>query len=327
MQTPKAFLAFFAFCIALDFVTPAYPQAYPSRPITMVIPFPAGGPLDTIGRVMAEAMRGSLGQPVIIENVTGAAGSLGVGRVARAGADGYTLCLGIWSTHVVNGAIYALSYDVLNDFEPVALLTSVPLLIVAGKAMPANDLKGLIAWLKANPDKASWGTQGKGGPSHIGGVFFQNMTGTRYQFVPYRGLAPAMQDLVAGQIDLLLAPPDTSLPHLRAGSIKAFAVTANSRLASAPDIPTVDETGLPGFYLSIWTAIWAPKGTSKDIIGKLNSAVVDALADLAVRSRLADAGVEIFPREQQTSEALHAYQKAEIEKWWPIIKAANIKPE
>jgi tripartite-type tricarboxylate transporter receptor subunit TctC len=327
MQTPKALFAILAVVTALDLVTPAHPQDYPLRPISMVIPFPAGGPLDTIGRIMAEAMRGSLGQPVIIENVTGAAGSLGVGRVARAAADGHTLCLGIWSTHVVNGAIYALPYDMLNDFEPVALLTSVPLLILARKAMPGNDLNGLIAWLKANPDTASWGTQGAGGPSHIGGVFFEHMTGARYQFVPYRGLAHAIQDLVAGQIDILLAPPDTSLPHLRAGTIKAYAVTAESRLATVPDIPTVDEAGLPGFYFSIWTAIWAPKRTPKHVIGKLNAAVMDGLANPAVRSRLADAGVEIFPREQQTPAALAAYQKAEIEKWWPIIKAANIKPE
>jgi tripartite-type tricarboxylate transporter receptor subunit TctC len=293
----------------------------------MVVPFPAGGPLDAIGRIIAEPMRGSLGQPVIIENVSGAAGSLGVGRVARASPDGYTLSLGIWSTHVVNGAVLTLPYDVLNDFEPVALLTTVPLLIVASRTMPADDLKGLIGWLKGNPDKASWGTQGVGGPSHIGGIFFQNMTDTRVRFVPYRGLAPAMQDLVARQIDLLLAPPDSSRSPLSAGAIKAFAVTARSRLATAPDIPTVDEAGLPGFYFSIWTAIWAPKGTSKDVIGRLNAAVVDALANPAARSRLADAGVEIFPRDQQAPEALHAFHNAEIDKWWPIIKAANIKPD
>ena len=308
-------------------LTPASAQDYPTRPITMVVPFPAGGPLDAIGRIIAEPMRGSLGQPVIIENVSGAAGSLGVGRVARAAADGYTLSLGIWSTHVVNGAVYALPYDVLHDFEPVALLTTVPLLIVARKSMPANDLKDLVAWLRANQAKATWGTQGVGAPSHIGGVFFQNITGTNLRFVPYRGLAPAMQDLVAEQIDALLAPPDTALPQLRAGRIKVYAVTAASRLTTAPDIPTVDEAGLPGFYFSIWTAIWAPKGTATDIIGKLNAAVVTALANPAARSRLADAGVEIFPREQQTPEALRAFHKAEVDKWWPIIKAANIKPD
>jgi tripartite-type tricarboxylate transporter receptor subunit TctC len=327
MQTPKALFVAFAFLAALDQAAPAYSQTYPSRPITMVVPFPAGGPLDAIGRILAEPMRESLGQPVIIENVSGAAGNLGVGRVARAAADGYTLSLGIWSTHVVNGAVYALPYDVLHDFEPVALLTTVPLLIVARKSMPADDLKGLIAWLRANKARATWGTQGVGSPSHIGGVFFQNITGTSLRFVPYRGMAPAMQDLVAEQIDALLAPPDTALPQLRAGRIKVYAVTAAGRLATAPDIPTVDEAGLPRFYFSIWTAIWAPKGTSKDVIGKLNAAVVDALANPAARSRLADAGVEIFPREQQTPEALRAFHKAEIDKWWPIIKAANIKPD
>jgi tripartite-type tricarboxylate transporter receptor subunit TctC len=253
--------------------------------------------------------------------------AIGVGRVARSGADGYTLSLGIWSTHVVNGAIYALSYDVLNDFEPVALLTSVPLVIIAKKTMPANDLNGLITWFEGPPGQGVVGNPGRGWSSHIGGAFFQNMTGTRFQFVPYRGLAPAMQDLVAEQIDILLAPPDTSLPHLRAGKIKAYAVTAKARLAAAPDIPTVDEAGLPAFCFSIWTAIWAPKRTPKDIIATLNAAVVDALANPAVRSRLADAGVAIFPPEQQTPEALRAYQKAEIEKWRPIIKTANIKAE
>jgi tripartite-type tricarboxylate transporter receptor subunit TctC len=327
MQTPSALLAAFAFLAVLAQAAPAHSQTYPSRPITMVVPFPAGGPLDAIGRIIAEPMRASLGQPVIVENVSGAAGSLGVGRVARAAADGYTLSLGIWSTHVVNSAVYALPYDVLHDFEPVALLTTVPLLVVARKSMPANDLKDLVTWLRANQARATWGTQGVGSPSHIGGVFFQNSTGTSVRFVPYRGLAPAMQDLVAEQIDALVAPPDTALPQLRAGRIKVYAVTAASRLATAPDIPTVDEAGLPGFYFSIWTAVWAPKGTATDVIGKLNAAIVAALANPAARSRLADAGVEIFPPEQQTPEALRAFHKTEIDKWWPIIKAANIAPD
>jgi tripartite-type tricarboxylate transporter receptor subunit TctC len=260
-------------------------QSYPSRPITMIVPFAAGGTADVIGRIVAERMRVTLGQPVIIEAVSGAGGSVGVGRVARAAPDGYTLSFGIWNTHVVNGAIYPLAYDVLRDFAPIALLASAPDVIVAKNAMPANDLMGLIAWLKANPDKASWGTQGAGGPSHIGGVFFQNVTGTRFGFVPYRGIAPAMQDLVAGQIDILLPAPDVALPQVRAGKIKAFAITAKTRLPQAPDIPTVDEAGLPGFYISVWSALWAPKGTPKDIITKLNAGVVDAMADPAVRSR------------------------------------------
>jgi tripartite-type tricarboxylate transporter receptor subunit TctC len=300
-------------------------QPYPSRPITIIVPFAAGGPTDVIARTMAQHMRTSLGQNVIVENVAGANGNIGVGRVARAAPDGYTISIGHWSTHVVNGAVYPLPYDLLKDFEPISLIATNSYLIVAKNAVPANDLKSFIAWLKANPDKASEGTAGPGSPQHVSGVFFQNATGTRFQFVPYRGAAPAMQDLLAGQIDMIIDDPTNSLPQVRAGKIKAFAVTARSRLAAAPDIPTVDEAGLPGFYFSRWHALWAPRGTPKDVIAKLNTAVVGALADPAVRSRLADLGQEIFPREQQTPQALGAYHKAEIEKWWPMIKAAGIK--
>ena len=300
-------------------------QTYPSRSITMVVPFAAGGPVDTLARIVAERMRTSLGQPVVIENVTGAGGSIGAGRVARAVPDGYTLIIGIWTTHVVNGAIYALQYDVLNDFEPIALLANNPQVIVAKKSMPANDLKGLIAWLKANPDKASAGTAGVGSPQHVLGIFFQSATGTRFQFVHYRGGGPATQDLVAGQIDIIVADQVTALPQILSGNIKAYAVTNKNRLAAAPDIPTVDEAGLPEFYTTVWNAIWAPKGTPKNIIGKLNVAVVDGLSDSAVRRRLADLGQQIVPRDHQTPEALAAFHKAEIEKWWPIIKAAGIK--
>jgi tripartite-type tricarboxylate transporter receptor subunit TctC len=305
----------------------AWAQTYPTRPVTIVVPYAAGGPTDVIGRILAERMRATLGQTVIIENVTGANGTIGVGRVARATPDGYTISIGHWSTHVVNGAIYQLQYDLLNDFEPISLIASNSYVIVAKNAVPANDLKGFITWLKANPDKASEGTAGAGSPQHIGGVFFQKATGTSFQFVPYRGAAPAMQDLLAGQIDMIIDDPTDALPYIRAGGIKAFAVTAKTRLAAAPDIPTVDEAGLPGFYFSRWHGLWVPKGTPKDIVGKLNAAVVDALADPAVRTRLADLGQEIFPREQQTPGALGSFQKAEIDKWWPIIKAAGIKGE
>jgi len=300
-------------------------QTYPTRPITLVVPFAAGGALDVIGRILTPKMRASLGQTIIIENVTGASGSLGVGRVARAAPDGYTLVIGAWDTHVGNGAVYALKYDVLNDFEPVSLVATQPFLIVAKKAMPADDLKGLIAWLKVNPGKASARTAGVGAADHVGGALFQTDTGTRFQFVPYRGGGPAVQDLIAGQIDIMVESPTITLPQVRTGQLKAFAVAAKSRLAEAPEIPTVDEAGLPGFYVTFWVGLWAPKGTPKDFIAKLNSAAGAALADATVRMRLAELGFEIFPRDQQTPEALAALQKAEIEKWWPIIKAAGIK--
>jgi tripartite-type tricarboxylate transporter receptor subunit TctC len=305
----------------------AIAQAFPTRPVTIVVPFAAGGPIDALVRVLAESMRGALGQPLIIENVSGAAGNIGVGRVARASPDGYTLVTGFWGTHVVNGAIYALPYDVANDFEPVLLMSRNAQIIVARKTMPANDLSGLIAWLKANPDVAAAGTSGAGSPQHVFGVFFQNTTGTHFRFVPYRGAAPTMQDLVGGQIDLMFADQTTSLPQIRSGNIKAYAVTGNGRLTAAPEIPTVDEAGLPGFYCSVWSALFAPKGTPKDIIARLNAAAVGALAEPAVRERLAELGQQIVPREEQTPEALDALQRAEIEKWWPIIKAAGIRAE
>jgi tripartite-type tricarboxylate transporter receptor subunit TctC len=302
-------------------------QAYPTRPMTMIVPYAAGGPTDTIARIMAERMRTSLGQIVLVENVTGAAGSIGVGRAARAAPDGYTISIGHWGTHVVNGAIYELPYHVFNDFEPVSLIATNPQIIVARKGVPANDLKELIAWLKANSAKATQGTAGHGSGSHVSGVFFQHLTSTRFQFVPYRGAGPAMQDLVAGQIDLMIDQAGNSLPQVRAGTIKAYAVTEKARLTAAPEIPTAAEAGIAGLEISIWHALWMPKGTPKEIIAKLNAAVVDALADAGVRKRLGDLGQEIPTREQQNPGTLAAYHKAEIEKWWPVLKAANIKGE
>jgi tripartite-type tricarboxylate transporter receptor subunit TctC len=303
----------------------AQAQVYPSRPITIVVPFPAGGPSDVVGRILAEHMRGTLGQPLIIENVPGAAGSIGTGRVARATPDGHTLVLGYWGTHVVNGAIYKLPYDVVKDFEPVALLPGQPLLIASKKAIPANDLKQLIAWLKSNPDKATQGTAGPGSIAHVAGLFFQKLTGTQFQFAPYRGVAPVMQDLVAGHIDIAFAAPVAAMPQVRAGLIKAYAVTAKRRLASASEVPTVDEAGVPGLHISLWQGLWAPKGTSRDLNTKLNNAVVLALTDPAVRQKLVDQGFDIPPREQLSPDALAVHQKSEIDKWWPILKAANVK--
>jgi len=301
-------------------------QVYPARPVTMVVPFAAGGSSDTIGRIMADGMRGPLGQSVIIENVGGASGNIGVGRVARAAPDGYTLILGSWPMHVLNAAIFALPYDPQNDFEPVSLIAAQPLLVIGKKALPPKDLMDLIAWLKASPYTATQATAGAGGASHVAGVFFQKATGTRFQFVPYRGSGPGMQDLLAGQIDMMIDLAASSTPQVRAGTVKA-AITAKSRSAAAPDVPTVDEAGLPGFHVLSWHAIWVPKATPKSVIAKLNTAVVETLADPAVRKRLADVGQEIFPREQQTPEALGAYQSTETEKWWPIIRDANIKAE
>jgi len=302
-------------------------QAFPTRPVTMVVPFPAAGPADVLARVLSERMRVALGQSVIVENLAGAAGSIAVGRVARAAPDGYTVILGNLGTHVFNGAIYALGYDLVNDFEAVALLPSNNQLIIASNATPANDLRELIAWVKSNPDKVTGGTAGPGSPSHITALYFQNTIGVRFQLVPYRGTPQVIQDLVAGQVDIVFDQVSSSLQQVRAGTIKAFAVTARSRLAAAPEIPSVDEAGLPGFYTTFWFGLWAPKGTPGGIVERLNAALVDTLADATVQSRLRDLGSEIPPREQQTPQALAGLQKAEIAKWWPIIKAANIRAE
>jgi tripartite-type tricarboxylate transporter receptor subunit TctC len=302
-------------------------QAYPTKPITIVVPFAAGGPSDAMARILGDRMKATLGQSFVIENVTGAGGSIGVGRAVRAPADGYTISFGHLGTHVANQAIYPLQYDMLADLDPVVLLPSNPMVMVSRNSLPAKSLQELLTWLKANPDKATAGTAGAGSGSHIGGVYLQNLTGLRLQFVPYRGTAPALTDLVAGQIDIIVDQASNSMQQIRTGSIRAYAVTDRKRLSAAPDIPTVDEAGLPGFYMTLWNGLWAPKGTPKEAVNRLNAAVVEALADPAVKQRLVDLGLEIPERDQLTPEALGAWHKAEAGKWGPIIKAANIKPE
>ena len=300
-------------------------QTWPSRPVTVIVPFPAGGATDTLTRYLAEQMRPILGQAIVIENVGGAAGSLGVGRAVRSAADGYTLSIGTSTTHMLIGGLYTLQFDLLRDLEPVILIGSEPLLIVGKKSFPADDLKGLIAWLKANPDKASVGIAGVGATGHLTGISSQRETGTKFQFVPYRGNGPAMQDLLSGQIDFMIEPASNFRSLLGAGSVKPFAISGKTRLKSSPDIPTADEAGLPGFFGSLWYGLWVPKDTPKEITAKLNAAMVQVLAEPAVKQRFEELGIEITPLAQQSPEALRAYQKLEADRWWPIIKASNIK--
>jgi tripartite-type tricarboxylate transporter receptor subunit TctC len=317
----------FAALLGLGWIGLAAAQNYPARAITMIVPFPAGGATDTLARFLAEKMRGILGQPVIIENIAGAAGSIGVGRAVRSAADGYTLSIGTSTTHVLTGGLYALSFDLLRDLEPIIQIGSEPLLIVGRKNLPADDLKGLIAWLKANPDKASVGIAGVGAVGQLTGISFQKETGTKFQFVPYRGNAPAMQDLLAEQIDFMIEPSSNFKSLVAALSVKPFAITGRTRLKSSPDIPTADEAGLSGFFASLWYGLWVPKDTPKDVIAKLNATMVQALADPSVQKRFEELGIEITPLVQQSPEALRAFQKAETERWWPIIRAANLKGE
>ena len=302
----------------------AQAETYPTRPITMIVTYAVGANTDAVGRLLAQRMTTSLGRPLIVENVGGANGSIGAARVARAKADGYTILLGGQDTHVINGALYSLQYDVLKDFAPILPLVRGSYVLMARNAMPGKDVPELIAWLKANPNKASAGINSSS--AHLLMALFQKETATRFAFVPYRGGSLSIQDLVAGQNDLGFYAP-FQLPLVRAGSIKAYAVTSDTRLVLAPDIPTFAEIGLPALSYFFWNGLFAPKGTPADIVGKLNAAAVEALADPAVRSRLVDLGNEIFPRERQTPEALAALQRADAEKWWPIIKEFGIKAE
>ncbi|KWV57367.1 hypothetical protein AS156_39325 [Bradyrhizobium macuxiense] len=300
-------------------------EKYPSHPITIVVPFAAGGPSDAMARILGERMKQSLGEVFLIENVTGAGGSIGVGRAARAAPDGYTVSFGHLGTHVANGAIYKLGYDLVDDLEPVVLLPSNPMIIVSKNAVPAKSLKELLAWLKSRPEPPTAGTAGAGSGSHIAGLYFENVSGIKLQFVPYRGTGPALNDLVAGQIDIIIDQTSNSINQVRAGTIRAYAVTDSKRVENAPDIPTVDEAGLPGLHMTLWSGLWVPKGTPKEIVAQLNAAAIEAMSDPAVQKQLENLGLQMPPKDQLTPEALGAWQKAEIAKWWPMIKAANVK--
>jgi tripartite-type tricarboxylate transporter receptor subunit TctC len=305
----------------------AVAQTFPAKPITVVVPFSAGGPTDTLARVLAERMRTALGQPVLVDNTTGAGGSIGVGKVVRAPADGYMLSIGHWGTHVVNGVYYTLPYNLQTDLDPVAMITTNPQLVISRNAVPATTLKELVAWTKANQDKVLMGTGGLGGASQMAAVYFGNLIGVKFQFVAYRGGAPALQGMLANEFDLYFPQVGSGITLVRAGRVRAYAVTSKNRQAAAPEIPSVDEAGLPGFHTAVWHGYWVPKGTPKDVVARLNAAIVESLTDPVVSKRFADLGQEIVPREQQTPAGLAQHHKAEIEKWWPIIRAAGLKAE
>ena len=324
----KALLVTCGLAVTLAASAAVTAQSYPSsRPITLVVPFSAGGPTDTLARIMSEPMRKALNQIVVVENTTGAGGTIGSARVARAAPDGYVLVIGHWGTHVVNGAYYALPFDLLNDFAQVAMIATNPQMIVSRLGVPAKDLKELNAWITANRDTVRIGTGGVGGASHMAGIYYLNRIGVKLEFIPYRGGAPALQALMSGEIDIYVTQVGSAINLVRAGKVRAYAVTAPNRQQAGPEIPTVDEAGLPGLHTAVWHGIWAPKATPRDVVMKLNAAIVETLADSGVRERFANLGQEIPPREQQTPEALYAHQKAEIETWWPLIRAAGLKAE
>ena len=323
----KALLLACVFAVAVLAASSAAPQSYPVKSITVVVPFSAGGPTDTLARILGDRMRKVLGQPIVVDNTTGAGGSIGVAKVVRAAPDGYMASIGHWGTHVVNGAYYKLNYDLLTDLEPIAMVASNPQVIISKPSIPATNLKELIAWANANRGKVLMATGGVGGASHMAGIYFQNSIGGQFQYVPYRGGAPALQALLGGESDLYVTQVSNIAAHLKAGKLRAYAVTAKARQAAAPEIPTVDEAGLPGLYTSVWHGYWFPKNTPRDIVMKFNAAIVDTLTDADVKKRFAELGQEIPTREEQTPQGLAAYHKAEIEKWWPLIRAAGLKAE
>lgn len=320
----SAFAIAIASSLLIASTLPVRTETYPSRPITMIVPFPAGGATDTLGRILAERMHQSLGQPVVVENIAGAAGTVAVTRFVRKPADGYTLSIGTSTTHMLTGGLYPLPFDLLTDIEPIMMIGSEPLLIVARKDFPANDLKGLIAWLKANPDKASVGIAGIGAIGHLAGIAFQKETGTKFQFIPYRGNGPAMQDLIAGRIDFQIEPSSNYTAQVHSGNLKAMAVASEKRVASYPDTPTTEEAGLPNFTTTLWYGMWVPKGTPSHIVATLNASLREALRDPDVVGRAGKLGITFSPPDRQDPETLRRRQKEEAEKWWPLIKAAGI---
>jgi tripartite-type tricarboxylate transporter receptor subunit TctC len=324
----KLCLASAAAAFAIAFASAGLAQTYPNRPINVVVPFPPGGQVDSVARLLIDRLRAALGQPLIIENLGGASGTIGTGRAVRAAPDGYTLSMGNWTSHLGGPAMYPIAYDILKDLEPVSMLLVSPTVVVGRHNLPPNTLQELVTWLKANPGKATAATVGAGSPGHVAGIHFQNVTGTRIQFVPYRGGGPANQDLLGGQVDLRIgAEASQMLPHIRSGRTKAYAVMSSRRWAVAPEVPTTDEAGVPGIQIALWTGLWAPKGTPKDIVARLSTAVNETLADPVLRQRIGNAGFDIPPADQLTPEALAAFHKSETEKWWPIIKSANLKAE
>jgi len=324
----RALLFAASVAVTLSFGHAAADDSYPSRPITMIVPFGAGGPTDVIARIFAQRMETSLGQTVVVENITGVAGTVATGKAVHAQPDGYTLSIGHYGTHAVNGLVYKLPYDLVQDFAPVALLASSPYLIVSSTAIPATDLKGLIAWLKAHPDQAVASFNGPGSAGQLLGLRFQDVAGLHFRFAAYRGGdAAVMPDVLAARLPMKFAQPADSLPLVRDGRLRAYAVTAANRLAAAPDVPTTDEAGLPDFHVSVWHGLWVPKGTPQPVIAKLNEAVRAALADAAVRTRLANIGQDIPTAERQAPESLRAQQRTEIDKWRPIVEAEHIKAD
>ena len=323
----KALLATCGLAVTFAACSIATAQTYPAKPITIVVPFSAGGPTDTLARIMGERMRKTLGQAILVDNTTGAGGTVGTGKVVRSPPDGYMVSIGHWGTHVVNGVYYSLPYNLLTDFEPVAMIATNPQVIISKNAVPATNLKELVAWISANQGKALMGTGGVGGASHMAAIYFGNRIGVKFHYVPYRGGAPALQALLGGEIDLYVTQVSNIAGHIKAGKLRAYAVTASTRQAAAPEVPTVDEAGLPGLHTAIWHGLWLPKGTPREVVMKLNGAIVETLADPTVRQRFAELGQEIPARDQQTPEVLFAHHKAEIDKWFPIIKAAGLKAE